>query len=337
MTDSRTQSIGIVVIGRNEGARLRRCLASLGERIDATVYVDSGSTDGSVSFAHAIGAEVVELDTAVPFSAARARNAGFDHLIKTRPHIDVVQFIDGDCELIDGWLDAAAAMLRDQPDIAIVCGRLHERHPDASIYNRLCDIEWRGPIGDVDGCGGIFMARVSAFVAIGRFNPDVVAGEEPELCLRLRRAKWRIHRLAEDMAHHDAAITRFAQWWRRTTRTGYAYALGAQMHARERERFNQRQVVGIIAWAIAVPLLTVAATVVGIWFAPLVALAAYAVLFGRVYQWRVRIDTPAHAALYAWFCVLGKWPQAVGCMRYLARQWRGERNTIIEYKQPTTS
>ena len=55
-------TIGVVVIGRNEGERLRRCLESLGPHLAATVYVDSGSADGSVALARSLGAETVELD-----------------------------------------------------------------------------------------------------------------------------------------------------------------------------------------------------------------------------------------------------------------------------------
>ena len=40
---------GAVVIGRNEGVRLRRCLLSLRAGVDYVVYVDSGSTDNSLS------------------------------------------------------------------------------------------------------------------------------------------------------------------------------------------------------------------------------------------------------------------------------------------------
>ena len=90
--------LGVVVIGRNEGERLLRCLRSVAGRAGAVVYVDSGSTDGSVEAARALGAEVVLLDPAVPFTAARARNAGLERLVELRPVVERVQFVDGDCE-----------------------------------------------------------------------------------------------------------------------------------------------------------------------------------------------------------------------------------------------
>ena len=73
--------VGAVAIGRNEGERLRRCLTSLLQQIARVVYVDSGSRDDSVAVAQSLGVKVVVLDTSAPFSAARARNAGFDALL----------------------------------------------------------------------------------------------------------------------------------------------------------------------------------------------------------------------------------------------------------------
>jgi GT2 family glycosyltransferase len=217
--------IGVVVIGRNEGKRLIDCLASVKlETNNNVVYVDSGSTDGSTAAAQEFGAFVVNLDLTQPFSAARARNEGFRVLKVLKPDIRFVQFLDGDCILIQGWLDTATAFIKQQPDVAIVSGRLRELHPTASIYNQLCDIEWDAPIGEISACGGNSMVRVEAFEAAGGFLPQLIGGEEPELCLRLRERGWKIWRLSADMARHDAAMTRFSQWWGRSVRSGYGLA-----------------------------------------------------------------------------------------------------------------
>src|SRR5215472_6326791 len=127
-------SIGVVAIGRNEGERLRRCLESVVRQADAVVYVDSGSTDGSVALARSLGVETVELDLSIPFTAARARNAGLRRLLEVDPAVEFVQFVDGDCEIVPGWLERAAEELATRPDVAIVCGRRRERFPQASAY-----------------------------------------------------------------------------------------------------------------------------------------------------------------------------------------------------------
>jgi glycosyltransferase involved in cell wall biosynthesis len=212
--------LGIVVIGLNEGERLIRCLDSI-SGLYPVVYVDSGSTDGSIEFARRTGIEVVELDRSIPFTAARARNQGFKRISEILPNIDFVQFVDGDCEIILGWFDTATSLMREERGISVVCGRLRERFPEHSIYNRLCDIEWNKPAGEVTACGGIAMYRVTDFIQVGGFDPSVAAGEEPELCARLRQLGGKIYRMPNEMALHDAAISHFSQWWRRAVRSGY--------------------------------------------------------------------------------------------------------------------
>ncbi len=232
MTDSAGESIGVVVIGRNEGDRLRRCLMSRVGRVARTVYVDSGSMDGSIEFAQSLGVDVVELDTSTGFTMARGRNAGFEHLLKVCPNIEFVQFVDGDCEVVEGWLERAVRTLIDKPDVAVVCGRRRERFPTVSIYNRLCDMEWTAPTGDSKACGGDAMMRVNALRTVGGFHPSMIAGEEAELCVRLRQRGYKVLRLDDEMTLHDAAMHHFDQWWTRAVRSGHAYAEGMALHGR---------------------------------------------------------------------------------------------------------
>ena len=233
-------TLGVVVIGRNEGERLLRCLRSVTAQAATLVYVDSGSTDGSVMAARDCGATVVQLDTTQPFTAARARNRGFQVLCEISGAVELVQFVDGDCELVEGWNDKAFALLAAREDVAVVCGRRRERFPDGSIYNRLCDIEWDTPIGEALACGGDAMMRAAALEQVGGFRDELIAGEEPELCVRLRALGWHIWRLDAEMTLHDAAMTRFSQWWRRSKRAGFAFAEGAHLHGASQERHCRR-------------------------------------------------------------------------------------------------
>jgi GT2 family glycosyltransferase len=324
--------IGVVIIGRNEGERLKRCLRSVSGAGAAVMYVDSGSTDGSVAAAKEAGAEVVELDLSAPFTAGRARNAGFERLRAASGGVDLVQFVDGDCELTPGWMEQGAGELQRQPEAAIVAGRVRERFRDASPYNKLCDIEWNGPVGDVSAVGGIMMARVSALQDVGGFDPSLIAGEEPELCLRLRRKGWRIRRLDMDMTLHDAAQTRFGQWWKRMVRSGYAYAEGFALHGGSPDRYCAREVLSIRFWGLVVPLL---ALVPAGWTKgwSLVLLSGYVALAWRIARGqRAGGASPAEARLYAYFCVLGKFPQMVGQLKFWAGRLTGKRSKLIEYK-----
>lgn len=309
---------GAVVIGRNEGARLRLCLESV-LRVP-TVYADSGSTDGSVETARGLGVEVVRLDPSRPFTAARGRNEGFERL-EIAGGCTCVQFVDGDCEIAPGWIDRAAAALEHDEGLALVCGRLREKRRNASIYARLCDMEWQGPAGTITSCGGIFMIRAAAFRQIGGFVVGHAAGEEPDLCARLIKAGWRLERVDAEMGTHDAGMTRFGQWWRRAVRGGWAYAKAASPGNAERSARSVRRVVSTLAWAVGLPLFGVGMTIADPWprgaLAWVVVVLAYAALFVRVRGHRVRAGNgEADARLYAAFCVIGKWAEAFGFVKY---------------------
>ena len=192
------------------------------------VYVDSGSTDGSLQWAKQAGVDTIELDVSVPFTAARARNAGFRRLRALAPDLKFIQFIDGDCELNRKWPDTALSFLGSHDHVCAVFGRRRERYPERSVYNLMCDQEWDIPLGEVKACGGDVMMRIDALDAGGGYREDLIAGEEPELCVRLRAAGWKIWRLDHEMTLHDAAMLHFSQWWRRQMRSGYAFAQGSQ-------------------------------------------------------------------------------------------------------------
>ena len=307
--------VAFIVIGQNEGARLEACLASIPEDLGPVVYVDSGSTDGSVAAAQASGVLVVELDPARPFTAARARNEGAAALDAANITPDYLQFVDGDCTLVQGWVDAAARFLDATPGAAAVCGRRRERHPGTSVYNRLCDREWNTPIGEAKACGGDALIRRTAFEASGGFRETLIAGEEPELCLRLRRAGWTIWRIDADMTVHDAAMTRFTQWWKRARRAGLAAAEGAALHGRGSDRHGIAQTRRALVWGIALPVLAVSGSIVTPWALGL--LAAYPAQIVRL-----ALRKGGHIGDWeeAVFLTLGKFPEAVGTIRYIIRR-----------------
>jgi GT2 family glycosyltransferase len=324
--------VGMVVIGRNEGERLKRCLASAAGSASIVVYVDSGSTDGSSEYARSIGVEVVDLDMRVPFTAGRARNAGYSHLAKLRPLTRFVQFIDGDCELFEDWIHSAIDFLSAREEYAIVAGRLKERDPEASVYNTLCDAEWTRPEGDASSCGGIFMARAAAFSECGGFNETMIAGEEPELCFRLRRSGWKLYSLAKPMATHDADMRRFSQWWKRSVRSGYAYAHRYALHFGENEKDLRKATLRVWFWGAALPVSALAlAAIAGPWAATLLLAYLYQLLHG--YSSSVNVIRNRRVAfLYSVFNLIGKWAQLVGEINFLAKALQKKDHNLIEYK-----
>ena len=328
------QTVGLVVIGRNEGQRLHQCLLSVIAQAKNVVYVDSGSTDGSIEMAKSLGVEVVELDLSIPFTAARARNEGVARLLQINPQVEFVQFVDGDCEVAPQWLEKAYAVISEQPEVAVVCGRRRERYPDQSVYNLLCDIEWDTPIGETKECGGDSMMRVAAFEQVKGFNPSLIAGEEPELCLRLRQQEWKILRIDAEMTLHDAQITRFSQWWRRSLRSGYAYAEGFWLHGNTPERYCFKETKSIWLWGLIIPSLVLSL----LWFSKgwsLLLLLAYPLIIFKIYRYfQAKGFTIKNAWLYSISCMLMKFPQLQGQIQFFISKLIGKQEKLIEYKYP---
>ena len=324
-----TAPAGLVAIGRNEGDRLRKCLTSVLGKVEKVVYVDSGSTDDSVDMARSLGVEVVELDMTRPFTAARARNEGFKRLRERAPELVYVQFVDGDCEVVAAWLDKATRFLNERLDVAVVCGRRRERFPDSTVYNMLCDIEWDTPVGEAKDCGGDAMMRIDAFERAGKYRDDLIAGEEPELCVRLRAAGWKIWRLGEEMTLHDAAITRFGQWWKRNMRSGYAYAEGAHLHGAPPEMHRVKETRRVWIWGLGIPVLTISLAIwLGAW--SLALLLIYPV---QVIRLALRGTRSLRENWWrALFLVLGKFPEAVGQLKFIYNKFTGKTARLIEYK-----
>lgn len=322
------QRLGIVLIGRNEGERLVTALKSIDSGANPVVYVDSGSIDDSVAVAERAGAAVVRLDLTRPFTAARARNAGFAELLARDPTIGLVQFVDGDCELDPGWLRTAEAFLAANPTVAVACGRRRERYPERSIYNKICDLEWDTPIGEARDCGGDFLVRVEAFQQVSGFSNHMIAGEEPELCARLRGAGWKIWRLDAEMTRHDANMMHLWQWWRRSVRCGYAYALLAEQHGSSPDALRKRRVRSAVIWGGVLPIVIAGGALA---YSPIIAAAI-------VYPLQaLRIGARSafkggDRLVFGLHVMSSKLGECVGVAKFLLARMRGREQTLIEYK-----
>ena len=338
-------SVAFIAIGRNEGERLKRCLRSLCKVTDTIIYVDSGSSDGSKEFAQSLGVEVVDLDVSAGFTMARGRNAGVQRLLEVAPHTEFIHFIDGDCELVEEWLPPALTFMRDHPDVAAVCGRRRERHPEASPYNLLCEIEWNTPIGETLASGGDVLMRREAFASTGGFNEALIAYEEPDLCRRLRNKGWKICRLDADMTRHDAAILRFSQWWKRHERAGYGVMVITQLCREEGDveaavHFST-QVNSSRRWVVALLVLLFVGIPLGIVMDGVRDTLIFLILGVSLFfiqtlrsavGVRKRAPSWKAAKLYGRFTMLAKFPQVLGQLHYLLDRLKKRKATIIEYK-----
>ena len=323
--------ITAVVIGRNEGERLGPSLRSVQDAGVPLVYADSGSSDGSPSLAERLGVPVVMLDPVRPFSAARGRNEGFAEALRRWPATDFVMFLDGDCTLQSKFASYAAETFDQHPDCGIVTGHLFERHPDASVYNRLCSIEWRSPPGPIKngrGLGGIMAVRVAAFRETSGFNELAIAGEEADFAERLAAASWSVLKIDAPMATHDAQMLNVGQWWRRTSRAGHAMAHRYLSQRQTPGNEGRRAVRSALFWGLVLPL-AVLALLLPTRGASLLLLLSYGWLARRTYRYykATGLDGP-DARLASRFIIYAKFPEVLGILRYCVNRLRGRFHVI---------
>lgn len=332
-----TQSVGVVVIGRNEGERLKASLASV-EGIGHVVYVDSGSTDGSQAFARCQSVQVVELPVPPKFTAARARNAGIEALLRAAPDLAKIQFVDGDCTVEPDWIEIASAALNADPALGGVFGRRREVAPERSIYNRMCDAEWNVPIGPTLATGGDAMFRVAALRAVSGYDSGLIAGEEPDMCLRMGRMGWRFERLDAPMTRHDAQITRFGQWWRRANRAGFAVASHVARHGKASLPGNIGQLKRMLIWAALLPAVLILLLVLAfvdehlLWPALLVPGLYASQWLRQTRAERRHMPNLALAAKAGALRIAHQFAALGGLLSYWRDRARGKERGIIEYR-----
>jgi GT2 family glycosyltransferase len=321
--------LGVVIEGLNEGERFRRCLESFAGAKCLLVYVDSGSTDGSLDVARLQGCTIVNLDVSTtPFNCARARNAGFTRLMELDPAIEFVQFIDADCEMAEGWLQYAIDAFEADTGLGIICGRLREKNRNVSIYGRLCDMEWDGPVGEIETCGGIAMMRSNVFRKISGFNVNLRGGEEFELCQRMKLAGYRIVRVVQEMGIHDAGMTTFGQWAGRNSK--YAFVNAESIACGLGDSQNRRYVMRAIFWAGVMPSVASIGLVISFWYqqaiiVPIGLVLLYGILALRIYgKRRKHGNSVKDACLYSIFCIIGKWPELSGILKFWRKAFLGQ-------------
>lgn len=327
-------AVGIVVIGRNEGERLRASLTSVSQLGYPVVYVDSGSTDDSVQLAEAYVSAVHTLDRSSPFSAARARNEGFDVITKQFPDLKYVQFVDGDCVVASNWFDAAIKVLEDKTSLSLVLGHRTELQPDLTIYNRLAAIEWNSPVGALTNFGcliGSFLIKVEVFRIMHGFKTNVIAGEDSELGVRMSLAGYKMEKIDHHMETHDANILVFSQWWSRAVRAGHAIGQRAYINGNTPVQDCVKERKSTIVWGVVMPLIFL----LSLWLYPLVSLvilALYIVLFFKVHKYSKSLGLNAKdAMIYTMSIVVGKFANGIGFLKFQMNTLR-KQYVLIEYK-----
>jgi cellulose synthase/poly-beta-1,6-N-acetylglucosamine synthase-like glycosyltransferase len=328
-------ALSVVIIGRNEGSRLVRCIRSAQAMRDIRgpieiIYVDSASQDGSAERARALGARVIVVHPERP-SAALGRNAGW-----RAAQAPVVLFLDGDTIPDPDFAARALPLLKD-PNVAVVWGHRRELHPEASIYNRVLDLDWIYPPGPSEFCGGDALMRRAALERVNGFDERLIAGEEPELCRRLRTLGYRIEHIDQPMTLHDLAMTRWEQYWRRAERAGHAYA---EVASRFRDsdyplwsaevRSNQIHAAILILAALCGIVFAVVEKSLWPLLLPVVFYLGLIVRTARRVEWKD--PSLVTRLLYGVHSHLQQIPILIGQLSYYRDRRAGRRRRLIEYK-----
>lgn len=334
--NAKIADVGIVVIGRNEGKFLRASLASALSATAAVVYVDSGSTDDSLEIAADLGVVVLELDTSIPFTAARAYNAGVNHLLARYSSVQFIQFLDGDAQLVAGWVHTAYSVLVNNPEVAVVCGRRREKFVERSIFNLLADMEWNTAIGEVTACGPEAMMRLSLFQTIRGFDETLIAGEEPEICFRFRQAGGEIWRIDAETSRHDMNMMTVGQWWQRSRRGGYAFAESAWIHRNKTGHYRGKHCLRIWFWTLGLPALAIVLSLITAKASLLLLPIGYGITLYKTYRGAIqhRQYSTSHAWIYSLSCLLIKFPELQGQLEFIFFKLLRRQRQIIEYKGP---
>lgn len=333
--DAALPALSIVVIGRNEGQRLASCLESIGQvrgvAVNDVIYVDSASTDGSPELAARYGATVIVVRPERP-AAAIGRNAGW-----RRAASDLILFLDGDTVLHPDFARAACDALARDPSLAAAWGHRREIHPEASIYNRVLDLDWVYPPGLTEFCGGDVLMRRRVLVETGGFDERLIAGEEPELCRRIRARGYRILHIDCPMTGHDLQIMRWSQYWRRATRAGHAYAEVSERFRNSEDPFwssdRRRNMIRASCWLVSLAAAIAASVLFGV--IPIALWLGLLLLLSLRSAWKARWKraTPGVLLLYGLHSQLQQVPIFVGQLQYDLSKRRKRSLKLIEYKQ----
>ena len=348
MMPIRTQdlpALSVVIIGRNEGERLLRCIASVRAAhwrglAHELIYVDSRSTDGSLQQARASGALALELQDPAP-CAAKARNLGL-----TQARGEFILFLDGDTELDPDFVARALPVL-DDPRLCAVWGHRRESAPQQSVLTRVLDLDWIYPVGRTLYFGGDVLVRRQALLDLGGFDPTLKAGEEPELCARLRARGWEIEHIDAPMTRHDLAVRTWRAYALRAYRSGIAYAevadrmrrIGDPLWQHEAAR-DRRHALALLALPPALTALAMLSRSPGLTGSALAGVALLGLLLLARTVWRCRWKAPRSPgllALYALHAHGQKIPALFGQWQW----WRARRRQVqiglVDYKSPDAS
>ncbi|MDC7223954.1 MAG: glycosyltransferase family 2 protein [Spirochaetales bacterium] len=324
--------ISVVIIGRNEGEKLVRCIESVRkinypQDLLEVLYVDSDSSDQSLERAREAGVDkALSLVSDRPCAAA-GRNRG---LRESRG--ELVLFLDGDTIIEPDFLEKALPSFEDE-SIAIVYGNRCEIHED-QFYIQLCNRDWDRTYGFTETSGGDILARRSVMEEIGGYY-EIIAGEDPEMSNRVVNRGYRILHIEAKMVDHDLGIRTFPMYWKHAVRSGFAYSIVADLTGKREKALWVRENGKIMIQGFAMVSFTVLCLVLAVFLkSPFPCLLAYLGLNSlqivRLFiKNRGKFNTlKMNLAYSALHCYVLKVPMFVGQLKY----YLNKNQKLIEYK-----
>ena len=267
------------------------------------VLADSYSTDRTVELAMNYPVRIVQLTHADERCCGVGPQLGYQHCVG-----EFVYILDGDMQMLEGFLEEALEVLERQPDVAGVGGRVVELNTESLEYvareQRVVSHRRAGSVDRLDG-GGLY--RRSAIEAAGYFSDrNLHSYEEYDLGVRLRSlgwTLWRIPRGAVNHFGHDAPPYRLLM---RRWRTRYVCGLGELIRAAAGQPRFAMVLMGLTELRLYLAVLFWWAVLLSVPFWPLAASTRGFVFFSLltlpllVMTWRKRSFEQALYAVVSW-------------------------------------
>jgi hypothetical protein len=248
----------------------------------------------------------------------------------------MVLFLDGDTILHPAFVSQSLEQFRN-PEVAIVWGHRREIATGDSFFNRVLDLDWISPAGITDYCGGDALIRRDVLEQTHGYNEMLIAGEEPEMCRRIRGLGYKILHVDLPMTGPDLAMKSWKQYWRRATRTGYAYAevserfRSSDMPFWDKEAHDNR-VRAIILMALPLGGILLSAVLKSWW--PLIAVLGLLTLLvlrtAAKAGWKSQDSVTR--ILYGMHSHMQQIPILWGQLQYAQDRRSGQKRGLIEYK-----
>jgi len=243
--------ISVVIIGLNISEKVVNCIKSVKESKYPNleiIYVDGGSSDGSVEKVKKLGYVKVIESNHENQTGGRQRNIGW-----RSSKSDLIQFLDGDVLMDPNWINHAFKKINDR--FIAVCGYRKERYPNKNWYNLINDIDWEKNIGETHHFGAEVLIKKSVLDDVGGYDDELISGQNGDISFRIKEKGYHILRIDKIMSYHNIKKNNFRKYFWRNFRHGYGHIQVAIRHYKKNGRRLLNNYIKIVIKGILNPVL----------------------------------------------------------------------------------